>query len=201
MSAGASGIILASGSAIRAQILRNAAVSFDVVKPSVDEEAVKIGLRAEGLAPRDQADALAEVKALSVSRRIGGFVLGADQMLDCEGVVFDKPEGRIGAVRHLQTLRGKTHRLISAAVVAKDGAVIWRHIETPKLTMRMFDDAFIEAYLDRVGPEVEKSVGAYQLEGEGVQLFERIEGDYFSILGLPLLPLLALLRRHGVIPT
>ena len=194
-------LALASGSAIRAHILRNAGLTFEVVRPSVDEEAVKQGLRAEGLTPRDQADALAEVKALSVSRRTGAFVIGADQILECDGAAFDKPDGREGAVRHLQALRGKTHRLISAVVLAKDGTVIWRHIETPRLHMRAFDDAFIERYLDRAGPGVTASVGAYQLEGEGVHLFERIDGDYFSILGLPLLPLLAILRRHGLAPS
>ena len=195
-----SGLVLASGSAIRAQILRNVGLEFEVVRPSVDEEAVKAGLRAEGLSVRDQADALAEVKALSVSRRTDAFVIGADQMLECEGAAYDKPDGRAGAVRHLQALRGKPHRLVSAAVLAKDGAIIWRHVETPQLRMRTFDDAFIEAYLDRAGPEVTASVGAYQLEGEGAHLFERIDGDYFSILGLPLLPLLAILRRHGIAP-
>jgi len=195
-----SGLILASGSAIRAHLLKQAGLAFEVVRPTVDEEAVKQSLRAEGLAPRDQADALAEVKALSVSRRMPGYVLGADQMLELDGAVFDKPDGRAGAVAHLKALRGKRHTLISAAVLAKDGAVIWRHIETPRLTMRSFDDAFIEGYLDRVGPGVCASVGAYQLEGEGVQLFEHIEGDYFSILGLPLLPLIAILRRHGLVP-
>jgi len=195
-----SDLVLASGSAIRAQILRNAGLAFDVARPSVDEEAVKAGLRAEGLSPRDQADALAEVKALSVSRRTSAFVIGADQMLECDGAVFDKPDGRDGARAHLAALRGRRHRLISAAVLAKDGAIIWRHIETPALTMRALDDGFIEAYLDRVGAAATASVGAYQLEGEGIQLFERIEGDYFSILGLPLLPLIAILRRHGVVP-
>jgi septum formation protein len=195
-----SGLVLASGSASRAQILRAAGLEFEVIRPSVDEDAVKSSLRAGGLSVRDQADALAEVKALSVSRRSNAFVIGADQMLECEGVAYDKPDGRAGAARHLQALRGKMHRLVSAAVLAKDGAVIWRHIETPQLRMRAFDDSFIETYLDRAGPAVTASVGAYQLEGLGAHLFERIDGDYFSILGLPLLPLLAILRPHGLAP-
>jgi len=193
-------LILASGSAIRAQILRNAGIAFEVARPTVDEDSIKAGLRAEGLKPREQADALAEVKALSISQRRPGYVLGADQILELDGEAFDKPEGRAGAVAHLRALGGKRHQLICAAVLAKDGAVIWRHIDTPRLWMRPLDDAAIEAYLDRVGLGVTASVGAYQLEGEGIQLFERIEGDYFSILGLPLLPLIAVLRRHGLVP-
>lgn len=193
-------LILASGSAIRAQLLRNAGLQFEIVRPHVDEDAVKAGLRAEGLNPRDQADALAEVKALSVSRRRSGYVIGADQMLEFEGEAYDKSPDLAAARDALRRLRGKSHELQGAICVAKDGAVIWRHIETSKLTMRSFSDEFLDDYLNRVGDAALASVGAYQLEGLGAQLFERIEGDYFAILGLPLLPLLAFLREHGAAP-
>ncbi len=196
-----SGLILASGSAIRATVLRNAGLSFDVVKARVDEEAVKAGLRAQSLRPRDQADILAEVKALSVARTRPGFVIGADQMLALGEDVFDKPADRAGARAHLQRLSGQTHELLSACVIARDGEVIWRHIETPRLTMRPLSADFIETYLDAVGEAAFASVGAYQLEGLGAQLFDRIQGDYFSILGLPLLPVLRFLRAHGIVAT
>lgn len=193
-------LILASGSAIRAQVLRAAGLDFTVVRPPVDEEAVKAGLRAEGLSVRDQADALAEAKCLSVALRHSGYVIGADQMLACDGEVFDKPPNRAAALESLKKLRGRPHHLIGAICLARDGAIIWRHIETPRLVMRPFSDAFLEDYLDRAGEGAFASVGAYQLEGLGAQLFSKIEGDYFSILGLPLLPLLAQLREHGIVP-
>ncbi|MES1157270.1 MAG: Maf family nucleotide pyrophosphatase [Alphaproteobacteria bacterium] len=192
-------LILASGSAIRRRVLEAAGLVFEVERPRVDEEAVKHGLRTEGLKPRDQADALAEVKALSVSNLRSGFVIGADQMLAIEGETMDKPHDRAEARAHLQRLRGRTHELICAAVVAREGAVLWRHIETPRLRMRDFSDAFLDDYLERGGDELLASVGAYQLEGLGAQLFERVEGDYFAVLGLPLLPLLSFLREHGIV--
>jgi septum formation protein len=193
-------LILASGSAARRQMLEAAGLRFEVDIPRVDEEAAKASLRGEGLKPRDQADALAELKALSVSRGKPGFVIGADQMLAIEGEVLDKPKDAAEARAHLQRLRGRAHELVTAAAVAREGAIIWRHIETPKLRMRAFSDAFLDDYLSRAGESVLRSVGAYQLEGLGAQLFERVEGDYFSVLGLPLLPLLAFLREHGVAP-
>lgn len=172
---------------------------FEVDAPRVDEEAAKLSLRAEGLRPRDQADALAELKALSISRSRAGFVIGADQMLAVEGDVLDKPKDADEARAHLLRLRGRTHELVTAAVVAREGAIIWRHIDTPKLRMRAFSDAFLDDYLARAGADVLHSVGAYQLEGLGGQLFERVEGDYFSVLGLPLLPLLTFLREHEIV--
>jgi septum formation protein len=192
-------LILASTSASRARILRAAGIAFEAVAPAVDEEAVKAGLRAEGLAPRDQADALAEVKALSVSRRRPGLVIGADQILSLGDQAFDKAPDRAAARATLAALSGKTHVLHSAVALARDGAVIWRHIETPKLTMRVLSDAFIESYLDAIGEAAFQSVGAYQLEGYGAHLFARVEGDFFSVLGLPLLPLLSVLRDHGAV--
>ena len=191
-------LILASGSAARRQMLEAAGLSFEVDAPRMDEEAAKASLRAEGLKPRDQADALAELKALSVSRGRPDFVIGADQMLALGREVFDKPKSVDEARDHLLRLRGQTHELITATVVAREGAIIWRHIDTPKLKMRAFSDEFLDDYMSRAGEDVLRSVGAYQLEGLGAQLFERVEGDYFSVLGLPLLPLLAFLREHGI---
>jgi len=179
-------------------MLEAAGLTFEVDAPRVDEEAAKASLRAGGLRPRDQADALAELKALSVSRSRPDFVIGADQMLALDGDVFDKPKDMADARQHLMRLRGQTHELLTAAVVAREGAIIWRHIDTPKLKMRAFSDAFLDDYLAQAGDKILRSVGAYQLEGLGAQLFERVEGDYFSVLGLPLLPLLAFLREHGI---
>lgn len=193
-------LILASSSAARRHMLEAAGLTFEVDSPRVDEAAAKQSLRATGMAARDQAPALAELKALSVSQRRAGLVIGADQMLALGGEVFDKPADMDQARSHLSRLRGHTHALVTAAVVARDGAVIWKHVDTPKLRMRAFSDAFLEDYLRRAGGDVLRSVGGYQLEGLGAQLFERVEGDYFSVLGLPLLPLLSFLREHGVSP-
>ena len=194
-------IILASASASRAKLLRDAGVPIIVDPPRVDEEAIKLGLRAEGASPRDQADALAEVKALSVSRMRPGLVIGADQMLAIGAQALDKSSSREEARAHLHLLRGKTHQLISAAVVARDGVAVWRHISTPKLRMRPLSDAFMESYLNQVGDDAFTTVGAYKLEGLGGQLFEDVSGDFFSVLGLPLLPLLAFLREQGALAT
>ena len=192
-------LILASGSAARQRMLEDAGLAFKAQSPRVDEEAAKASLRAQGLKPRYQADALAELKALSVSRGSADFVIGADQMLAIEGDVLDKPKDLAEARTHLTRLRGRTHELITAAVIAREGAIIWRHIDTPRLKMRPFSDAFLDDYLERAGDSALHSVGAYQLEGLGAQLFERVEGDYFSVLGLPLLPLMAFLREHGIV--
>jgi len=181
-------------------MLEAAGLSLTAQTPRVDEEAAKASLRANGMKPRDQADLLAELKALSVSRGSPDFVIGADQMLAIEGEVLDKPKDVAEARMHLLKLRGRTHDLITAAVVAREGAIIWRHVDTPKLKMRAFSDTFLDDYLARAGEEALQSVGAYQLEGLGAQLFERVDGDYFSVLGLPLLPLLAFLREHNVAP-
>ncbi len=194
-------LVLASASSARRRILEAAGLAFEVEVARVDEEGVKASLRAEGLTPRAQADALAELKAIAVSRKRDGFIIGADQMLAVGDEAFDKPKDIAEAREHLQRLRGRTHELLTAAVVARDGAIIWRYIDTPRLKMRAFSDAFLDDYLSRAGENTLLSVGAYQLEGLGAQLFERLEGDYFSVLGLPLLPLLAFLREHGIAPT
>jgi septum formation protein len=194
-------LILASASRARATMLEAAGVPIEIVPARVDESELKLSLKAGGADAADVAIALAELKALQVSRsRPGRLVLGADQMLDCEGDWCDKPADRADAAEQLRRLRGRRHRLTSAAVLARDGARIWHHAATAELRMRQFTDAFLEGYLDRAGAAVLGSVGAYQLEGRGAQMFERIDGDFFVILGLPLLPVLDILREQGVLP-
>ena len=192
-------IILASKSAARRAVLTGAGVPFEVSVAGVDEDAVKNAMLAEGASPRDVADALAELKAIKVSRSKPGFVIGSDQTLEFEGKLYDKAETVDGAAERLRTMRGKPHKLHSAVVVAKDGAPIWREIVSATLTMRDFSDAFLASYLELEGEEALGSVGCYRLEGPGAQLFSKIEGDYFAILGLPLMGLLDLFRRHGVL--
>lgn len=196
-------LILASSSATRARLLREAGLAFDVVKPHVDEDEIKISYRAGGADVSEAALALAELKVQAASRRAapGDFVLGSDQMLDCEGDWFDKPADRNAAREQLRALRGRAHHLVTSAYLMKDGARIWHHVERAELTMRDFSDAFLDDYLDRAGDAVLGSVGAYHLEGLGAQLFSRVRGDFFTILGLPLLPVLAILREHGMVPS
>ncbi len=191
-------IVLASGSATRRAMLAAAGVDFTVDVAAVDEDSVKQAMRAETANPARAAETLAEIKAMRVSLRHPGIiVIGADQMLDCEGVWFDKPADRAAARVQLAALRGKTHRLTSAVVAMRDGQRLWHHTEAAKLTMRRFSDAFLDDYLDKAGDAVTGSVGAYQLEGFGAQLFMLVEGDHFTILGLPLLALLDFLRENG----
>ncbi len=191
-------LVLASSSPTRARLLRDAGVPVEAVRPGIDEEAVKRGLRADGIDGVPLAERLAEAKARSV-REPGKLVLGADQVLLLGSRVFDKPSGRDEAAAQLAALAGRTHLLVSAAVVAENGAAVWRETDEARLTMRTLSAAFIEAYLDRVGGEAFGGPGAYRVEGLGIQLFERIEGAHATILGLPLLPLLAYLRRRGAI--
>jgi septum formation protein len=195
------GLVLASQSAARRAVLEGAGVPFEAVVAGVDEDAAKASMLAGGASPRDVADALAELKAIKVSRTRPAFVIGADQTLEFEGGLYDKVETVDEARGRLKLLRGKPHRLHSAVVVAKDGAPIWREVVSATLTMRDVSDIFLDAYLDAEGQAALGSVGCYRLEGLGAQLFSRIEGDYFAILGLPLLGLLDLLRRHGVVAT
>lgn len=192
-------IILASKSAARRAVLDGAGVPFECATAGVDEDAVKASLLAEGARPREVADALAELKAVRVSRRTPGFVIGADQTLELGGRLYDKVDTIDAARERLKELRGQVHKLHSAVVVAKDGAPIWREVATCTLAMRPFSDAFLETYLAEEGEAALGSVGCYRLEGPGAQLFSKIEGDYFAILGLPLLGLLDLLRRHGAL--
>jgi septum formation protein len=191
-------LILASGSAARREMLRGAGLAFVVRPADVDEGTVKA--RATGTAA-ELAVELACLKAARISAvEPGALVIGADQVLVCEGQKFDKPEGLKGAVAQLRALRGRAHELVTAACVYRDGAKIWEDVATPRLVMRDFSDAFLADYLAREGEAVCGCVGAYRLEGLGVQLFARIEGDFFTILGLNLLPLLGFLRAADVVP-
>ena len=192
-------IILASGSASRRALLAGAGVDAESVKPNVDEDAAKAVMRADGLSVRDQAMQLAELKAIKVSRARSGLVIGGDQMLNLDGEAFDKPPTLAAAKQHLQKLSGKSHHLETAIVIAEDGAPVWRFLARPKLTVRTLSVEFIERYVATCGESLLSTVGAYQLEGQGAQIFTQIEGDYFSILGLPLLPLLDYLRVRGVL--
>ena len=193
-------LILASASSIRARILADAGVPHAIEPAMVDEAAVKESLRAEGASAEDAALSLAGLKAETVARRHpGALVIGADQILDHGGDWLDKPGDRAAARATLDVLRGNGHVLVSGVTVARDGDLLWRHAERASLTMRDFSDAFLDAYLDESGDAVFAAVGAYRIEGLGAQLFDRIEGDYFAILGLPLLPLLNFLRGHGVV--
>lgn len=193
-------VVLASGSTTRQAMLRAAGVDFTVDVAAVDETSILESLQAEGANPHHAADLLAEMKALKVStKHPGALVIGADQILSVGRTYFSKPADLAAAKAHLQQLRGQTHVLTSAAVVAQNGSPIWREVREAKLTMRPFSDAFIDDYLAKVGKAALTSVGAYQIEGLGAQLFSRIEGDHFTILGLPLLPLLDMLRTQGVL--
>lgn len=192
-------LILASGSKIRQRLLDQAGVPLSVQPARVDEDALKAALLAEGAGPRDLADALAEAKARKVSGRHRGLVLGCDQVLALGDEVFDKPADQADARAQLCRLRGQRHQLLSAAVLYEDGEPVWRHVGVARLVMRRFSDAYLEGYLARNWPEIGQSVGAYMLEAEGVRLFSRIEGEYFTILGLPLLELLNYLTLRGVI--
>lgn len=191
-------LVLASGSRVRADMLRAAGLDITVDPADVDEPEIEAACRQDGMATPEVALALAAAKAaLVASRHPGTLVIGADQMLDLDGVNLRKPDDPAGAARTLQRLAGRDHTLVSAVVLARDGDLIWRHHASARLTMRPLDDAAIADYLARAGDRVLTSVGAYQLEGLGAQLFDRIEGDYFTILGLPLLALLGELRRRG----
>lgn len=191
-------LVLASGSRVRADMLRAAGLDITVDPADVDEPEIEAACRQDGMATPEVAQALAAAKAaLVASRHPGTLVIGADQMLDLDGVNLRKPDDPAGAARTLQRLAGRDHTLVSAVVLARDGDLIWRHHASARLTMRPLDDAAIADYLARAGDRVLTSVGAYQLEGLGAQLFDRIEGDYFTILGLPLLALLGELRRRG----
>lgn len=193
-------LILASASGIRAKLLREAGLKFGVRPPDVDEGAIKESLRQRGVAADHVADALAEAKALNVSNASPhALVLGCDQILECEGRLFDKARDISEARQTLAFLRGREHHLISAAVLAEGGEPVWRAAERASLKMRSFSDDFLDNYLKAEGSLVLGSVGCYQLEGRGVQLFDSVAGDYFSILGLPLVPLLGALRDKGIL--
>lgn len=195
-------LILASSSDIRATLLRNAGVPIEVMKPRVDENALRAGLEAENAAPRDIADALADMKAA----RIGGrnperMVLGCDQVLEFEKRVLAKPVDPAEAIAQISRMAGNSHRLLSAAVIYDQGRPIWRHVGVARLYMRDLSAAYVEDYVARNWESIRWSLGGYKLEEEGARLFARIEGDYFNVLGLPLLEILSFLAIKGVIPT
>lgn len=194
-------VVLASASEARRTILSRAAVAFVRDAARIDESEIKPSLKAEGASAMQAAETLAELKARHVSRRHdGALVIGADQLLECGGIWFEKPRDMDEAAAHLQALAGKRHILETAVCVLRDGTRLWHHNARAVLHMRPFSDDFIRSYLAAAGESVLNSVGAYRLEGPGAQLFQHIEGDYFTILGLPLLPLLAFLRAHEVVP-
>ena len=195
-------LVLASQAAVRASMLRAAGLSFTVQPARVDEGAVKEAMRAEDPDGRETARALASLKARRVSAGApGAFVIGADQLLVCGSAWFDKPVDVGDARGQLKRLRGRRHTLVTAVCVARDGAEIWSDLACPELTMRAFSDAFLERYLERAGEGILACVGSYEAEGLGAQLLAEIEGDWFAVLGLPLLPLLAFLREHGLVET
>ena len=198
----ASGIILASGSAIRAQLLTQAAVPFRVEHPRIDEDMIKASLQADSATPRDVADTLAEMKARKISEKFpDALVIGCDQVLDFHGTLLSKPADPDEALRQLTALRNDRHSLLSAAVICEAGQPVWRHVGQVRLRMRDATDAYLSGYVTRNWDSIRHAVGAYKLEEEGVRLFTRIDGDYFNVLGLPLLELLAYLTLRGEIET
>lgn len=192
-------VILASTSSARRSLLAAAGLSHTALSPGVDETAAKIALLADGASPAQVAEALARQKAIAISRlHPEAFVIGADQTLDLDGQLFDKAETPSAARARLALLRGRTHLLHSAVAVAMGGQTVWAQSPSARLTMRDFSDAFLDEWLSRQGDSVLGSVGCYRLEDEGIQLFSAVEGDYFTILGLPLVGLLAFFREQGV---
>ena len=197
-------IVLASGSATRARLLKSAGVAFEIRPPQVDEDAVKAALRAENAGARRIADALAERKALKIAQShpdalADALVIGSDQVLAFGGELVSKCESMAEARALLMRLRGKKHELISAVVLAKAGQPVWRHVESASLWMTDFSDMFLDDYLASEGEDLLAGVGCYRIEGKGLQLFSRIDGDYFCVLGLPMLPLLSALRNRGAL--
>lgn len=193
-------VVLASGSKTRKSMLEAAGVSFEILPAIVDEEEIKASLQAEGSDAAFVAEALAEHKAGSVSRKLpGALVIGADQILECENKVYSKPVDLTAAEKQLRDLCGKEHRLISAVVVFRDNQRLWHHTDSALLRMRKFSDDFLSHYLERLGDDLLESPGCYRVEERGIQLFSKITGDHFTVLGLPLLPLLDYLRLQRVV--
>lgn len=193
-------IVLASGSAVRAQLLHQAGIEFAVQYPDVNEEVIKTALLAKGASPSDIAVALAEEKSIKIaSNSTGSLVLGCDQVLDFGGRLLSKPENPDQALEQLTAMRGKWHMLLSAAVVCRNGEPIWRHVGQVRLRMRDSSDAYLSDYVSRNWDSIRHAVGAYKLEEEGVRLFSAIDGDYFNVLGLPLMELINFLALQGMI--
>lgn len=194
-------LILASQSASRRAMLDAALVPHDAIPAHVDEEATKAALRADNAGPRALADALAELKAVKVSQaHPGALVLGSDSLVAfADGTTLDKPETREQAAEHLRRMSGKRHDLVSAAVIAENGRAVWRVVDRAKMHVRPLSDAFIDGYLESEWPAIAGCVGCYRIEGPGAQLFHRIEGSQFTVLGMPLLPVLDYLRIRGVL--
>lgn len=195
-------VILASQSASRRAMLDAAGVDYRALPAHVDEASVKQALLAEKQTPRAIADALAELKSVKISRQNPqNLVIGSDSIVSMGDRLFDKPESREQAKKHLESFSGQEMRLSSAVVVSENGVPVWRHVEQALLTVRALSDAFIETYLDAEWPAIAGCVGCFRIEGPGVQLFERLRGDHFTILGMPLLPLLGYLRTKGAMPS
>ncbi|WP_139974727.1 MULTISPECIES: Maf-like protein [Brucella/Ochrobactrum group] len=193
-------LVLASKSPFRSALLKNAGIEFSTASADIDERAVEAPLYETGATPEEVAQVLAEAKAIDVSEKNpGAVVIGCDQTLSLGDEIFHKPADMEAARRQLLKFSGKTHQLNSAVALVKDGKSLWRHVSIARMTMRDLDPGFVGRYLGRVGDVALSSVGAYQVEGAGIQLFEKIEGDYFTIVGLPLLPLLAELRKEKLI--
>ncbi|HEX4261546.1 MAG TPA: Maf family protein [Acetobacteraceae bacterium] len=200
LQAGAPALVLASGSAARRALLEAAGLRFAVQPVAIDEAALRETVQAEGGGAEEAALLLAGMKAARGSAGAGdGLVIGADQILACDGAWFGKPADRYAAADQLRALRGRTHSLATAVACWRGGAEVWRHVASPRLSMRRFSDAFLDAYLAAEGAAVLGSVGCYRIEGLGVHLFDAVEGEHAAILGLPMLALLGFLRQHGVV--
>ena len=193
-------VVLASSSETRRNILEKAGVVIEVIAPRIDEEKIKRAMIAEKADGAEIAKVLAEQKACSVSRhQPQDLVIGADQVLEMDGMIFSKPQDSASAREGLTVLRGREHRLHSCVCVSRDGKRLWQKLDSAELTMRGFSDEFLETYLHSIGDQAFTGPGSYRIEDVGSQLFSGISGDYFTILGLPLLPLLAFLRVHGAL--